>query len=324
MSDFDFDEIDKAVSSALSGAESSVSASSTVPTSPTPLAAPAPKPRTPAADHPHEAAQPARPRSLATRRSAGRFMDMVHPSSDMRGTPTKTGHLTARPARVERRTFVAPQSSSVEHHNVNDLSYSTPAEAGLTSESPWAPSLESPFLPDAKVEKKPLGTAHPTGEVAAPLFEEADELLLEAPDELLLEAHTMPDPLDFIAATSDDDISQGASLEQDAQEVTPRQEAEKAGAPHLEETQAVVGGGEEEDPTRLVGPTSIRQQYEERAPVASQESGAIYDTEEYHKPLVAQEKTRHGAWAVLWILALVVLGAAAGGVVYLYVLPVIG
>jgi hypothetical protein len=70
------------------------------------------------------------------------------------------------------------------------------------------------------------------------------------------------------------------------------------------------------------GPASITQQYTEQ-PSANQQSGSIYDTENYHQPLAHNAKKRSGAWVILWIFLLVILGAGAGVAFYFYVLPML-
>src|SRR5690606_12423598 len=67
--------------------------------------------------------------------------------------------------------------------------------------------------------------------------------------------------------------------------------------------------------------SSIPQQYTEKASSAP-ESGAIYDTEAYHQPVLAPTQKKSSSVLVfIWILLLVILGAGAGVAFYLFVLP---
>lgn len=260
MSDFDFDELDRAVSGALGGEE---------PASPRPA-----EPTAPAAqEKPVEKPAP----TPAMRRSSGRFMDVVHPSSDMRGR-------SAPPAPVTQSPVVAPAASPEPDEPTPEV----------------VEPAGSPFLPGAKVEKRPLGGPAPvpeTGFIEDSLAPVPEEELLEAPDEPRIEAHTMPDPIDF--------AEQSASAA--SEETAP--EASK------EEEHYVV-----EEPTETqVGPVAITPQYTERATTADA-PGAIYDTEAYHQPLAHPAKKRSGVWVAVWILLLVILGAGAGAAAYLFFL----
>lgn len=332
MSDFDFDELDKAVAGVI-GPEESTSQDT-----PTDAATPAPETPAPVLSTPQEQSrdevtvQQRTSLAPAARRSSGRFMDVVHPSSDMR---TRTGYTSAAEAPAPSRptTFVAPVAEEAK-------------------EEDWSKPLESPFLPDAKVEKRPLGGAGP-----APVFNpeellEApeDELLLEEPDEPRLEAMTLPDPIDFALQTSqdsandetpelplEDELSQETidTAEFDTTpEVTPEDNSQVVGdeilfeesvieQPTAPETQPVVAEPEPvATPEQPVGPTSISQQYQER-PSEAQASGAIYDTENYHQPMTPAPKKHSSAWSIVWIILLVILGAGAGVAFYLFVLPML-
>lgn len=323
MSDFDFDELDKAVAGAL-GPDTTASPDEKKATDLMPETfdeAPNEKNNSASAESTTPAQEEVSrvkeaPRSVpAARRSSGRFMDVVHPSSDMR---TRTSSQTA-PAPT---TFTTP-TTSPEPSVVNE----PPVAAEDISEAhdndtDWNAPLESPFLPDAKVEKRPLG-----GEPAPLLSSLEDELKLEAPDEPLLPEHAMPDPIDFAAQSS------ALSSENEDTGTDPEVVAEPAPAPiemdepkkseKQEDTQpeghAAPSSPEPEVPA---GPSSISQQYVEQ-PRDEQASGAIYDTENYHQPLAPTPKKRSGAWTIMWIILLVILGAGAGLAFYLFVLPML-
>jgi len=279
MSDFDFDEIDKAVNGALG----------TEPTSEEPVSAP---------EENDASDQTTQSTPAARRGPSGRFMDMVHPSSDMR----RSNELPARSADTANTRVPEPPT----FFQAPD----TP-EAPETQQNNWSTPLESPFLADAKVEKRPLGGVGDAPAPLACLFTQPTEELLEAPDEELkieaseeplLEATTLPDPIDFSQSLQPTEVE----AEEKPVEAAPIEASHDEPSPALEEV--------------LVGPASITQQYKEQ-PAAPQESGAIFDTESYHQPLVAPPKKRSGAWVFLWILILVIVGAGIGATLYLYVLP---
>lgn len=281
MQDIDFDEIDRAVSSTMGGERE--------------------------LDVPErsEPAPASRPTPPAARRSSGRFMDVVHPSSDMRSSaPSRPESREEAPEPTHFTRETSDMPDPLDFHGFKDEPEKPAEEA---PEEAVATPLESPFLADAKVEKRPLGAfsdyaTQPsddekepdTPEVETPVVkpEEAEEepLLLEAPDVELLEATSEPEPAPVVEAEK-------------APEATP------APAPTAEVPDTL--------------PTSIAQQYKEQPSTTDQPSGAIYDTEAYHQPLTHAPKKRSGAFVILWIVALIALGAGAGFAVYAFVLPLL-
>ena len=306
MSDIDFDELDRAVNSATVGGDTPAFK----PVVQTPIVPEAPtinrvertslSPLSPGSS----TAPGATPVSIApaARRSSGRFMDMVHPSSDMRSQAPNTT-IGNRPERVPQ---VKPEAPVL-----------------VTAEPPaWNEPLESPFLADAKVEKRPLGGGDAIATEADAivdsfdfqgLLDEPEEELLEAPElQERIEATTLPDPIDFATmAVAADKIEEFATI----QEPTPELEI-------VTEQPALLSQALQTAVEQPIGPTSITPQYKEQAS-SNQESGAMYDTESYHQAVTAPIKKKSGWFTVLWILLLVLLGAGGGWAVYTYVLPML-
>lgn len=290
MSEFDFEELDKAVKGALQ------------PTASAPIEPAAPSVSTPA---PTVTATPA-DTPAARRASTGRFMDLVHPSSDMRSS------ITVPPRQL------APSSSTLEPEVSAASAQATPAPV----------PLESPFLPDAKVEKRPLGGAPSVSSfVETPSPSTAAESISETPTE-----NTFPDPMDFPSNHSELEQSSGETqgeldrieteteLSGDSDASSPdTAEANEAQSSPLESKQPTFTAPLPDEP--LATP-SIPQQYQEQEAAPAQ-PGAIYDTEAYHQPLAATPKKRSGLWIILWILLLVALGAGIGIAIYFYVIPLL-
>ncbi len=352
MADFDFDEIDKAVTGAL-GKKAPVSDDTIEPVIvPEPTKAEeAPSTETISSESGDEtpkitsvatpvAAAPST--APAIRRSSGRFMDMVHPQSDMRSS----GHLLSKPV---------PSSPA-------------PIEPIQSIDEVFV-AQESPFLPDTKVEKRPLGGSPSSSQ---PDDAELLENLLDAPDTPLLEAETMPDPIDFAIENGHVDLDlhldtkheekkaealttepqesaeavqaienveefaveekQEASEELSAEPQSkpePIVEAEKPTDSNVESKTETAAKQDKthDEPTELkadepTGPTSITQQYKEHTSTTA-ESGAIFDTEAYHQPLAQSVKKKSSILVIAWILLLVILGAGAGAAFYLYILPML-
>jgi hypothetical protein len=305
MSDIDFDELDRAVNGALGSSDAPRPTTPVVPVERTTLQSTSSSPSVPTpAIKPIQASV-----APAARRSSGRFMDMVHPSSDMKSRmQTATPTSLASPLQPVRQQQPEPQlvATPVE---------STPA---------WNEPLESPFLPDAKVNKRPLGgleTPVDTSDAQGLSFDfkgllddEPDEILLEAPQpQERIEAHVMPDPIDFAAAQAVTADIEAASYEETVEE------------PVLE-PEVIIAVPEDTTPQPVldvpVGPTSIMPQYKEQ-PSTVEATGAMFDTESYHQPVVAPVKKKSGWLTVLLIVLLAILGAGGGWAVSTYVLPML-
>lgn len=281
MQDIDFDELDRAVNSTLDSkpTRSDASDDSSVPVS---VTRSEPSTTSPAP---------------AARRSSGRFMDVVHPSSDMRSSSTPERSAPRPPEPREESPAPEPVSADttwpdpLDFHGFKDDAPAPEPVVEDKKEDAPAASLESPFLSDAKVEKRPLGAFS---------TESADETpLLEAPDEELLPAET---------ETHDEPAQPEMTTEPEVEpEVQP--EPEPTPAPELTE--------------EPVGPTSITQQYNEQPSTTDQPSGAIYDTEAYHQPLAHPEKKRSSVLIIVWIIALILIGGGVGAGVYFFVLPML-
>ena len=324
MSDIDFDELDRAVNGAIDGND-------------TPAPRPrfddspvAPAPEPPAVTQPQTITRverttlspvssgsaavpvstPSQSTAPAARRSSGRFMDMVHPSSDMRSHAANTT--------IETKPVQAP------------VAIPEPAVEDVVEAPAWNEPLESPFLPDAKVEKRPLGGGDANVAEATSIVDEFDfqglldepeEPLLEAPEpQERLEATTMPDPIDFAVAQAEIEVVEPEPVVLDepvkieeARVVTPEVIVQQP-EPIAEAPRPVV--------EEHVGPTSITPQYKEQAS-SNQQSGAMYDTESYHQAVTAPVKKKSGWLTVLMILLLVILGAVGGWAVFTYVLPML-
>jgi hypothetical protein len=394
MKDLDFDELDKAVNSLMTNANKSEPPSSegevrTIDIPPTldenaipsfsnlnqavakiegvsspdtaPVANATPVTPVAAVPAPSSAMAVPVPSSLAARRR-GRFMDVVHPSSDM----TKTS-VPARPVSRQGMTIgrgepsapvvAAQPNPPVEEQPVPEVVQPAP-ETNSSPANEWPDPLEmadfkpeapkasisdnleadlmaeaektddnapltSPFLSDAKVEKRPLGGS-------AIAFAGSD----------LADQSTAPAAGDGADAPKDEDHSnsqlpaspteQPVQLPEELQgDLMAIESDTHMGLPKTEETHPTVEPESHPDTTvseakteveapREVsaGPISIPQQYREEPSTTPEESGTIYDTDSYHQPLSHPAKKKSG-W--LWVVAIVVillLGAAGGAALY--------
>ena len=393
MKDLDFDELDKAVNSLMAGVKSDAPAASsdektlTITPSSTssparPSSAPLPRPVSPAANQPTPA-----------NRRGGRFMDVVHPSSDMKkpesprpsregvaieprkeanfaaaaSEPVETSALqTESSAETAKETL--PVTPTVQpHHETGDwpdpldmapvkADEPAPSETKLDQEdtpedamaaSPWSEAettakneaekasepepiaepeekpaddapLTSPFLPGTKVEKRPLG---------------ANATAVDAPDDLLAvdenaQLPAMPKDVEpvlpaelhgDVMAIEADTTTKQASSEKPAltEDDSPWQkpEANEKTPASLKPEGPAPAEVKREEP-KITGPTSIAQQYHEEPSTGDQKNGAIYDTDSYHQPLAHPAKKKSGWMWIVWILLIVIVGAAVGAALY--------
>ncbi|MFZ2125233.1 MAG: hypothetical protein WA087_00420 [Candidatus Saccharimonadales bacterium] len=354
MTDIDFDELDRAVNSAVGGGQPVADAAPVVApaSSSTPISVSVntPKPQN----------------SIPERRSSsGKFMDVVPPSVSTRvniSTPEVVSReaVTVAPTTevieevkppVEPAPGAGVPEDPIENQWPDPIDFQGPKKAdeesipaenadsedadidrisddiNKTLEVSNEP-LDTPFLADAKVEKRPLGAFSNNTEspIVAPEGIEAkveDNLssdntvdtelpeLPELPDEAALPETEQPEES---SVTIEEPSVQTEVVSQPPVETTPTPVPSVA-AP------ATTTATPMEQPT---GPTSITQQYREQpSTAASQTSGAIYDTDAYHKAL-KPVKSKSSWWMVLWIFLLLAIGAGAGAAAYFFILPNLG
>ena len=323
MKDFDFDELDRAVSGALGTTNAPAARGVSAQNAHAAQSTPAPRVDLPL-DIP-ERTEAAAPRQVAPRPSAGRFMDFansptVRPTPPQVATAPESEPVVSTPARQEvpMNDFrVLPRNEVQPVPEKPAVEEVAPEIIEEAFEEAWPIAPESPFLPDAKVEKRPLGASQPTGaadpEVVTP---EVDPV---QPSELELEAIELSLPAEESIL---DEVLEPAPDAEGAPEIIQPVAAieEVESVPEFDiEPEAVA---EVETPA-YSGPVAITPQYTPK-PSENQESGEIFDTESYHQPIVAKPAKKGGALKVILIsLLIVVLGAAAGAGIYFYVLPML-
>lgn len=320
MADLDFDELDKAVNTLMAGVDSSkrntvlddpedkvVSLEPTV--EETAKGEPATVATTPAPVQESEPVASKVSPSLATKRR-GQFMDVMHPSSDMK--------TVAKPVRRDT-VVIAPSNTPEEPAPKVDEPVALELESSLlpapeTISGPVSEPLSSPFLPDAKPEKRPLGgvvdsnapaevSASEEKEALAPAIDPEAEKQTPAPEPVVLPAELGSDVLavesnDLTGATADnvpEDTIEPSELS--AEDVSSSEEA-----PSVPEPSVVPAGG------------SIPQQYTEAPSTGDQTSGSIYDTANYHQAISAEATPSKKPSPIKWILLALLLLVVGGGV----------
>jgi hypothetical protein len=318
MKDIDFDEIDRAVSSVNpNNADADNQFEPKVDNEPSTTELPNQTTATP---------KPALP--LAGRRSTGQFMDVVHPSSNMRRAPVSAPSIrplspdkpaepaTEPPAEVPQPVETELPKPTIPNNgwgepkaenNGNDIDkISQEISDELDHKTDELP--DTPFISGTKVEKRPLGafsTEPPAVEVESDTNSQSEQ---DVPAN-----NGLPDELqDDIMSIESKESTPGPEPEKDLTKPVEKLEVvEKAAVPATEGKPTVVT------------PTSITQQYEEKPSTGDRDSGPIYDTNSYHKPLISPVKKKSGWKIIIWILGIIVIGVGAGVLVYFFVRPIL-
>lgn len=249
--------------------------------------------------------------------------------SDMRPTVEAEDslHKSDWPDPLDMSHFTADEPSGAAEPNDEqpapleknaELAVAEPADAPEVQET--AEPLVSPFLADAKVEKRPLGgnlnqsqneTVEEPGHSPVLGVLAQEDSVDSAEDNQLPPklAELPPPPLpeelrgDLMAIESD---NRPAVHEPEPASLTPTPAPTAAPAAELSTEQAV----------KAASASSITQQYRPEPSRVEQPSGAVYDTVAYHQPLSHPSKKKSGWLWVVAVIAILLLGAASGAALY--------
>ena len=315
MSDIDFDELDRAVNSLITNQPVS---SDGIPGEPKEkvlnIKTVQPSQSSPAiVQVPPVRLMPTAPISpVIQRRGGGQFMDVVHPSSNMRPT------TLVMPDRPSRQQNVSPIQSNnslmtpdVNRTTTQPSTTIPPIPMNVTVNTPPVSSesiQDYPFITDAKVDKRPLG-AFSTEEsvVITPTLTNIPTRDEEKPD------NTAKSAVNEGITKSPVDVESPlpAELQSDLLLI------ESGNATNIDET---MSDDNLATAATVAATSSINQQYTEKPSTGDQKSGAIYDTKSYHKSMTKPVGKKSGWMWVMWIVLLLVVGAGAGAAVYWFVL----
>jgi hypothetical protein len=365
VKDLDFDEIDRAVNSLKSSspAENENTDNSNQPTD----------------DSRSTDSSESMP-TLVKKRSSGQFMDVVHPSSNMRKAPLISHDRPSNPELKPVDSQVIESSSEsvgppqidnsekshddewpdpIDFHNKNhkndqesdqyqnedsdidqindDITNELNHESDeLPDKSDMLPEKsdempESPFIAGTKVEKRPLGAFSNDSVPESEKNEEVGKVESELYNDTVSKENTetieknittettektnepLPEELqdDLLLIESGEGEASTSPVEQKSAETESKAEPElkKVETPEVEK--------------QPVAPVSITQQYKEHPSTGDQSTGAIYNTDAYHKPLVKPANKKSSWMWIVWIIILIILGVGVGVAVNQFVLPLL-
>lgn len=203
--------------------------------------------------------------------------------------------------------------------------------------------LTSPFLSGTKVEKRPLGGNNSSASEPGDEPDRAPAFGAKADTDMTVsdpEAQLPPKPKEVEPELPEE--LKGDLMAIEADTTTHQQKDVNANAVKSEEpakpksddpgketdSKSVVKSEDVGMPTPTTplrdgekplagGPTSIPQQYREEPSSGDKDNGAIYDTDTYHQPLTHPAKSKPSWLWVVWIIAILIIGAAAGATLYL-------
>jgi hypothetical protein len=212
-----------------------------------------------------------------------------------------------------------------EDSDIDQISNDIAKTLGQTSSEP----LNSPFLSNPKVEKRPLNSLSDQFVTQSTETSKPDATGNRGPDSLIT---PLPAELqnDLLAIESDTTIQPDVPqlFVKDAPVVEPIVTSESKTEPNAtpqEATGSAVSGLVKPivAPVQTAMQGSIPPQYQEQPSSSKQDSGPIYDTNSYHKAIVSPVKKKSGLTTIVWIVLLLLLGAGAGAAFYYFVLPLI-
>ena len=239
------------------------------------------------------------------------------PQSDTHTAAIASNERSDSPLLSSEDTETRKLDELVASTNQSEISASTEV---VSQQKPASTDFSSPFLTDAKVEKRPLGGSgsESSSEQDAPAsLDETthsnSDLASAFEKETTVDTGKLQDPLpeelgsDIVAIESGTAAAQPASPS-----ATTNHSSEKTPA----EDDATLP-----DSATSSGPqvTSITQQYKIKSTDTPAEHAPIYDS--HPEPLSHPAKAKSGWLTVLWILGLVLLGA--GGAAALYFLNIV-
>lgn len=367
MTDIDFDELDKAVSSLMnqhnqnnqSDDQSAPGVSDSQPqTSTQPNVNQDIQPKAPSlATEPASVSQPEpKPTQTIVKRPSGRFMDVVHPSSDMRSGANQQVAPSAKPSRQAATLQPIAANDSLAVEAAPEVSVSQSADSADTSEvnsgfsgadmDSFEPKndiiddvvddsqkpMQSPFLTEVEVDKRPLGGAslvgdetQPEAEVSEPVVddfaaldplagwqppEEPTSEVDQTPETQPLETENTPQSeVEEVQPLAPELAADVVALESDVAMAAKENESTGQSQPTNTDVQpAVQGRGD------------IPQQYSPED-TDGPEPSAIFDAAaEEPQSLQHPEKKKSGWMVVVWVLLLIIIGAGLGVAAWYFLL----
>lgn len=335
MTDIDFDELDKAVNSIMTGGIRPSRPSRPEASKPEDVVPPSVS-STRDTSETNDTSSSASSRS-ATRvvpaRRGGRFMDVVHPSSNMR--PGPAGAPSKQVSRSKGTIEPIDTSAYYPAPNENELNdLLANSDLSPTPAASFDEPVLSPFIADAKVDKRPLGSidASPV-EVEEATVDEPTGLVAReatpngADEEVSSEVSAGEDANDQLAPKvrdrSDDErrteLPDELNVDLLSLETDKTYDSDVPALQSVESSEQKTIPDDTNKPGLLsAGSIAIQRQYQVESSSDTAKNGSIYDTDTYHQPLMHPEQKKSGWMWIVWVVLLLVLGAGGGAAAYFF------
>lgn len=240
-------------------------------------------------------------KSRQTTRSTGRFMDVVHPSSDMR-------------AGIKKDFKSEDDKKNIPDQDIHDMPDPIDSSSTMVKEASEEkkPSSDSPFIAGAKVEKRPLGAFSEMINAEDSMDDKKSDI--KTPEDQTKkttesEEDSLKDEPAYEPNTETRNVHLPPELQKDILDVESDPTTDKLNVVKHKTSNEPVALG---NPYLHTAQAEISPQYKEKKS-EEKTSGSIYDTKDYHSPLLHPDKKKKGWLTVLWIVLTVV---AAIGLVY--------
>lgn len=336
MKELDFDELDRAVNTFLGDAPAATDAATAtdqgLPISPsientavvaeTPISNPI--------------------QSVVSKRPSGRFMDVVHPSSDMKSASntvassregvtigrvdqsvSQESSFSPTPQETTQTTDLESQINAPKNEWPDPIDM-TPLQSETGDQEPSSlppvqepqppimpTSQTSPFLTDAKVEKRPLGGQNEVGksqDVVDLSGISSVPLVDRASDDPVENKKILPPELeaDLVSIEAGDATTPAVSTD------------EKIENRETDETKNSNQLGESVDSRRsaILASSSIPQQYKEQPSSGDQSHAAVFAVDDNPDVLQHPAKKKSGWMTVVWIVLIITVAAGLGAASY--------
>ena len=309
MKEFDFDELDRAIRSLSTDTSPAITPQSQA----TPVSSVTEENK----DEQETLIQspPIKPsEAFVPRPNSGRFMDVVHPSLDMKNNPVPLSVRTSNSS-LDQNT----ESSSVNFVNIPNRTMAQSIPQVLNDSQSAIETIENnneqineeeksspidnrppitplPFIADAKVEKRPLGG----GAIPVTVHETKESYNINDIQDL--------DQENTVKSTINTTIVDNNPVAPEDTEPTSTPIVESA---KKEIPQHLLPDRFPDEDT-AIGPVSIAQAYREEPSTGDQSNGAIYDTDTYHQPLVHNENNKSKPLVIVLIILTLLIGVAIG------------
>ena len=259
-----------------------------------------------------------KPQPVALKRR-GQFMDM------------KPSSATKKPAQMSlRKTMpvIAPLNAapktqpvqSVDEPKPDNIPQPTDTPQSLLEQDTTNPD-QTPFLADAKVEKRPLGAAMPQEAVSTPNLEEPEDITLG--EQLTPESSSpLPPELQTNVLEAESDITvtepEPAATPLDEKNTAAFAEALDDTAPAASESPTPQASDTAQKTTAAPqDPGNIQPQYSKKQSVDEPKHAELYH--DAHDSTAAHEESHHSfIFYFVMILLFVIIGCGIGVVYYLY------